>query len=242
MMSAQGPSQVMDADQRFCIVADDRESPGPVLAALRRRDCVRLRVALLPVGDYRVDDVLLFERKTLRDLVASIKDGRLFAQGLRLTEGPLRPALILEGRSQDLTNSGMRREAIQGALVTLTLFLGIPLLRSLNPEETVDLMLCAARQGRAFASGALPRRGRRPRGKACVQNHILQGLPGVGPARAKRLLDRFGSIEAVVVAPVDTLATVPGIGKQTATQIRWAVQETAGLYSAMLDSDPLWPI
>jgi ERCC4-type nuclease len=232
----------MAANQTFSVVADDRELAGAVLAALQRHACVQLRVERLPVGDYRIDDTLLFERKTLLDLAASIKDGRLFAQGLRLVEAPLRGALILEGRSQDLADSRMRREAIQGALVTLTLFLGIPLLRSMDPTETASLMLFAARQGRAFASGALPRKGRRPRGKARVQSRILQGLPGVGPERAKRLLDRFGSIEAVIAAPAEALATVPGIGKGTAEGIRWAVQETAGPYGLALDADALWPI
>jgi ERCC4-type nuclease len=232
----------MDASQTFSIVADDRESAGAVLAALQRRECVQLRLERLPVGDYRVDDALLFERKTLRDLVASIKDGRLFAQGLRLAEAPLRAALILEGRSQDLANSGMRRGAIQGALVTLALFLGIPLLRSMDPEETVSLMLFAARQGRAFASGALPRKGRRPRGKTRVQSHILQGLPRIGPERARRLLDRFGTVEAVIAAPADALAAVPGIGKDTATAIRWAVHDSAASYDLAPEADPLWPI
>ena len=232
----------MDQNQTFSVVVDDREAAGGVLAALQRRECVRLRVERLAVGDYRVDDALLFERKTLLDLVASIKDGRLFAQGLRLAEAQLRGVVILEGRSQDLVDSRMRREAIQGALVTLTLIMGIPLLRSMDPEETASLMLFAARQGRAFAWGALPRKGRRPRGKVRVQNHILQGLPGVGPERARRLLDRFGSIEAVIAAPAEALASVPGIGKGTADGIRWAVQEVAGPYTLAADGDPFWSL
>ena len=222
----------MESTQRFSITVDDRESSGAVLAALRRREYVRLQVARLPVGDYRVDDSLLFERKTLPDLVASIKDGRLFAQGLRLANAPppLRGALILEGTSQDLAECRMRREAIQGALVTLTLFLGLPLLRSMDPEETANLILFAARQGRTFASGTLPRKGKRPRGKQRVQSRILQGLPGIGPERARRLLERFGTIEAVIAAPAADLASVPGIGKATAEAIRWAVEETPASY------------
>ena len=123
----------MTTSQRFCIVVDDRESTGSVLAALQQRADVLTRVERLPVGDYQVDDSLLFERKTLPDLVASIKDGRLFSQGLRLANAPLRAALILEGRARDLAQSHMRREAIQGALVNLTLFLGIPL-RLMRPS------------------------------------------------------------------------------------------------------------
>ena len=223
----------MNANQTFSIVVDDRESAGAVLGALQQRECVQVRVERLPVGDYLVDDALLFERKTLPDLVASIKDGRLFAQGLRLANAPLRTALILEGTAQALAGSRMRREAIQGALVNLTLFLGIPLLRSRDPQETADLILFAARQGRALATGALPRKGKRPRGKPRIQSRILQGLPGVGPERARRLLERFGTIEAVIGAPAAELAGIPGIGKGTAEAIRWAVEDTAAQYDRL---------
>ena len=231
-----------DRKQGYRIVVDDREAPGAVLEALRRDKCVHLSVQRLPVGDYRVDDALLFERKTLPDLVASIKDGRLFAQGLRLTQAPLRAAIILEGRSQELADSRMRREAIQGALVTLTLFLGIPLLRSMDPEETAGLILLASRQGRAHASGLLPRKGTRPRGKSRVQGRILQGLPGVGPERARRLLERFGTVEDVFTAPADALASVPGIGKATAEAIRWAIEEPRALYGMDTTPDDLWSL
>jgi DNA excision repair protein ERCC-4 len=74
----------------------------------------------------------------------------------------------------------------------------------------------------------LPRKGGRPRGKARVRSRILQGLPGVGPERARRLLDRFGTVGAVIAAPAEALVSVPGIGPGTAEAIRWAVQETAG--------------
>ena len=124
----------------------------------------------------------------------------------------------------------MRREAIQGALITLTLFLGIPLLRSRDLHETIRLLLYAARQGRAVASGALPRKGRRYKGKRRVQAHILQGLPGVGPERAKRLLDQFGSIEAVVTANEEELTAIQGIGRGTAQAIRWSVEEALTPY------------
>ena len=99
------------------VVIDDRERAEPVAAALRRSGSVLIEVRRLPAGDYLVDDTLLFERKTLADLCASIKDGRLFAQGLRLTRAPQRPALILEGRSDALTcASVLPTQATSGAV------------------------------------------------------------------------------------------------------------------------------
>ncbi len=212
------------------VVVDDREANSGIVEILRARQDVRVRVERLPVGDYRVDESLLIERKTLPDLVASIKDGRLFTQACRLANARLWSAVILEGTSRDLAGSGMRREAIQGALITLTLFMGLPLLRSRGPEESARIMLYAARQGRAVATGALPRRGRRPRGKYRVQARVLQGLPGVGPERARRLLERFGTLEAVVAADQDELASVEGIGPGTAAAIRWAIRDPGDEY------------
>jgi DNA excision repair protein ERCC-4 len=216
----------MDQTQVFSIRVDDREAAGALLPALQRKPEFQISIERLPVGDYLIDDALLFERKTLMDLVASIKDGRLFAQAERLVNaGPL-GALIIEGMAKDLAESRMRREAIQGALVTLTLYFGLPLLRARDPDESALLMLFAARQGRAFAQGAIPRSGKRPRGKARLQSHILQGLPGIGPQRAKRLIEHFGTIEAVIAAETDDLTQVTGIGKGVAELIRWAVRET----------------
>ena len=179
----------------IAIVADDRERDGGVVGLLRHRDDVCQTIERLPLGDYRIDDALLVERKTLPDLILSIKDARLFSQGLRLAEADLRTALILEGTSRDIADSGMRREAIQGALITLTLFLGIPLLRSMDQAETARLLLYAARQGRAIATGALTRRGRRPRGKFRTQAHIAgtaRNRTGAGQTPAGPFWQRRG--------------------------------------------------
>lgn len=209
----------------FRIDVDDRECASPVLAALRECADFHMVVTRLPLGDYRVDGRFLFERKTLTDLVAAIKDGRLFRQALKLSAATMRPAIILEGTGRELAGSGMRWEAIQGALVTVSLFCGVPLLRTRTPEETVRTMLFAARQGRTFASGALPRRGRRPRGKRARQLYILQGFPGIGPERAHRLLERFGSVEAIARATAEDLRSVEGIGERIAGALRWSVEE-----------------
>jgi len=123
---------------------------------------------------------------------------------------------------------------VQSALIGLTLYLGIPLLRFQGPTETAQLMLFAARQGRSVATGTVPHPGRRPRGKPRIQARVLQGLPGVGPQRARRLLETFGSVEGVMQADAEALAGVRGIGQATAETIRWAVEETSPAYG---DSD-----
>jgi DNA excision repair protein ERCC-4 len=228
-----GNFQRMNATSEiFRIEVDDRESGGPVLPSLRQCTDFRATVMRLPLGDYRVDGRFLFERKTLTDLVAAIKDGRLFRQALKLSATTMQPVIILEGTGRELVGSSMRWEAIQGALVTVSLFCGVPLLRTRTPEETVRTMLFAARQGRTFASGALPRRGRRPRGKRARQLYVLQGFPGIGPERAHRLLERFGSVEAITRAGAEDLCSVPGIGERIAGALRWSVEESRCSYHA----------
>jgi DNA excision repair protein ERCC-4 len=212
------------------IIADHHEKNSGVIEVLRAYEKVTVDMRTLQLGDYRVDDLFLFERKTLPDFITSIIDGRIFRQGVRLASSSLRSVLILEGTSESITKSGMRREAIQGALITISLCLGIPVLRSVNPEETARLILYAARQIKTFAVDSLPRRGIRPKGKRAVQLHILQGLPGVGPKRAKMLLSALGSVEAVLNASADELKGVGGVGKKTVETIRWAVSETENLY------------
>ena len=45
---------------------------------------------------------------------------------------------------------------------------------------------------------------------------VLDDIDGVGPATRKRLLRRFGSVDAVRTASLDDLTDVPGVGEKTA--------------------------
>jgi excinuclease ABC subunit C len=65
---------------------------------------------------------------------------------------------------------------------------------------------------------------RRLRGKRQVES-ALDGLPGIGPARKKALIERFGSTSAVRRATVDDLRAVPGITESLARSILTALAE-----------------
>lgn len=205
------------------VIADDRERRGGVVEALSAMEDVNTEIQRLPLGDYLAGSNLLVERKTLEDFACSIVDGRLFSQTVRLARSPHESVLILEGRAGAASKLGIRREAVQGAMITVNLILGIPILRSGDPGETAKLIHYAARQLDAVARGVVQRGGYRPRGKKGRQLFVLQGLPGIGRERARRLLDSFGSVEAVMKASAEELRSVEGIGKGTARRIRWAV-------------------
>jgi len=213
------------------IVIDDRERSQPIRQALSAMEDVSWSVERLAMGDFQVDG-LVFERKTLPDFALSVIDGRLFRQMARLAASPLKGVLILEGQSRDLRQGEIHREALQGALITTSLVLGIPVLRALGPAETARLMVYAARQVSRIAAGGLPRSGFRPKGRRKQQLYILQSLPGVGPARAARLLERFGSVQNVLNAGVEDLTAVDGVGGNTARNIRRVIRESQAPYGA----------
>jgi len=212
------------------VVADDREVTSGVIDALRRHAACQVEIRRLRLGDYQVGGRMLFERKTLRDLVVSIVDGRFLRQACQLARSPLQPVIVLEGTAHDLAESGMSREAIQGALVTATVVLGIPLLRSRDAMESAKLILFSARQLSTLVGGALPRTGSRPKSKRALQLHILQGLPHVGPVRAARMIDTFGTVEATVTATPEQLLQIKGLGPTLARKIRWSLNEPTALY------------
>jgi DNA excision repair protein ERCC-4 len=222
-------------DHRISIIADDRERNAQVIQFFSEMPNVSVNVERLVLGDYLVDDRLLFERKALNDFALSLIDGRLFRQMTRLAGSKHKGVLILEGTGKDIAKVGVRREALQGALITVSLVLGIPILRSQSPSESAHLILYAAKQVNYLTGGGIPRHGSRPRGKRKRQLFILQGFPGVGPERAARLLEKFGSVQAIVTASFEELQAVEGIGKHIAEKITWAVNESMQTYGSSGD-------
>lgn len=212
-------------DSSINIIVDDREQKCEVIQLLLGIENVDVKIRRLSIGDYQIDNRVVVERKTLRDFAVSIIDGRLFRQMIRLANSKFAGVLILEGTGKEIAENGVTRESMQGALITVSLMLGIPVLRSANASETAKLIVYVAGQIESIARGGVHRYGYRPKDKRKRQIFILQGLPGVGPERADRLLDKFESVAAVISASSDELQTVYGIGNSVADKIKLAVSE-----------------
>jgi DNA excision repair protein ERCC-4 len=230
-MSEAQPSESAPAEGcRLVIQADDREAESGVIECLRALPGVDVQVLRLSLGDYLVEGYGLFERKTVADFAASVTSGHLFDQAVRLANSSQPATLILEGGASALAGIQVRREALQGAMVSLGLIFRIPVLRSRDPAETARLLVYAGDQLRRHEEDRGLRPGRRPKGKRRRQLWILQGLPGVGPERARQLLEVFGSVESVMNARQAELEELDGIGPKTAQGIREILQETPPNY------------
>jgi Fanconi anemia group M protein len=209
----------------------------------------------LATGDVRLSERVLIERKTARDLVNSLTDGRLLHQCRRLNAAALRPLLLVEigeGHGQ-----AVHPDAVHGVLAYISLDLGMPVMMTKNAEETARFLVAAAQREhdlmehwayramqridpssdaqaveRATSAAAaeikaielgthesVPLANRWPQHAVEEQTAVLAAIEGVGPSKAKALIEAFGSLAGVFAAPVEQLSQVKTIGAVTAMSV-----------------------
>lgn len=200
------------------IEVDYRERPSGIPEILENYH-IDVRIRTLRFGDYVVSDFATVERKTARDFLISIIDGRLFAQVSKLRTNCRNPILLIEG---DINTPGMdvHPRAIQGCLVSICAIWRIPVLFTASVEQTAEVLIMLGEQERRHTSLLGPRKGYRPKRLISRQLFFLQGLPQVGPQLAVRLLKHFGNVERIINASADELLQVEGIGKTTVQRIQ----------------------
>lgn len=102
-------------------------------------------------------EILLFERKSLTDLLASIKDGRYEEQSHRIihTSGlhPHNVIYVIEGAFSSLRNPADKK-IILSAMTSLSYFKGFSVFRTMTVLETAELILAmATKLEKEFAKG-----------------------------------------------------------------------------------------
>jgi crossover junction endonuclease MUS81 len=135
------------------IVVDCRED-----ALLNRMNAVEglcIESKSLPIADIAFivpatgQDLLLFERKTLQDLLASIKDGRYEEQSHRLLHStgvpPHHIVYVLEGLMSQL-KSDAERNLVFSTITSLSYFKGFSVFRTSTVQETADLLVAMSRK------------------------------------------------------------------------------------------------
>lgn len=205
------------------LLVDPSERQSALLGAVQRSGTFDVRIVRLTTGDYLIDNEVLIERKTVGDFAASLVDGRLFPQAARLAHSRYRSLLLIEG-PPPASMPDVHPHALEGALVSLAAMWRLPVLHSRDPEHSFRILQFLADQAGRQPHRVLRRFDRKPKRLASRRLFLLQGLPGVGPALAHRLLCHFGSVERVLTVDAATLAKVRGIGVKKAARIRELVR------------------
>ena len=200
------------------VVVDFREKPSGIID-LMIVGGIDVQVKRVANGDFILDGVITVERKTADDFIVSIIDGRLFGQLANLKKNSDHPVLLIEG-NPFRTGLKMSRSAIRGALLNVQTVWKVPVVFSRSIEDSVELMQIMAHQFEKMSDVVILRSGYRPRRINTRQLYVLQGFPGIGPHLAKRLLNHFGSVAAVLGASAEKLKGVKGVGRVTAETIR----------------------
>ena len=199
------------------ITADDREKSSGLIDLLTKQG-IDVSVRRLPCCDYVINHEIGIERKTGRDFLVSIMDGRLFRQALRMKRMMPRPIFLIEG-NPFLVDMDFSAKAIRGAMISLQVIWCIPILFSRSKEETCQIFRFIDEQDNKTENLLKLRHGYRPKKLISRQLYILQGFPKIGPKLAKQMLSHFGSVRNAMKAERDALLEVAGIGKSTAGTI-----------------------
>jgi ERCC4-type nuclease len=203
------------------ITVDSREvkAARALVSALRQRG-LDVRVEKLPAGDYLIEggENILVERTTLSDFSRKIMTARLWEQveAMANTENVTPVVLVEFGKLY----SSISLESIYGALLSIALDWKIHTLFSPNRVHTAVIL-----EGLYRRAEMSEKKHERPvfKPKARSSNEevlrVVANLPHVSVVRARKLLERFKTIQALANASVAELRSVDGIGERIAERI-----------------------
>jgi ERCC4-type nuclease len=214
---------------RVLVYADCRETPSRINDHIEELGAL-VSCKQLKVGDYIASDRVGIERKTITDFLGSIMNGRLFKQLDELSSSFDKPLLIIEGNPELLWHeSGMHPNALRGALASITVDYGVPIIWTRNSRETAaQIHWIAHREQNKKPNGISIRGEKRLRDRPGQQEFIVSGLPFVNSTLSRRLLERFGTVRKIFNAKPEKLMKVDKIGEKKAMQIWELLNEEYG--------------
>ena len=122
------------------IVVDEREKKSGIPDLLKSIG-LNIEMKTLPIGDYIVAPETIVERKSIRDLMASVFDGRLFDQCSRLKEHFEHPIVLMEGNVDEIEEITENPLIFYGALSTVVIDFKIPVIPTPSAAHTAKLLV-----------------------------------------------------------------------------------------------------
>ena len=200
------------------IIIDKRERKSGIPDLLRAVG-INIEMKTLPIGDYIVAPETIVERKSIRDLVSSVFDGRLFDQCNRLKEHYQFPIILMEGNVDEINEITENPLIFYGAVSTIALDFKIPIIPTPSADHTAKLLvsLCSRKE---TPKGPFLKKIKKSNNVQKQQLTALSSLPGVGEKLSIRMLKKFGSPLRVFNANLAELTKVEGLGAARAKKIK----------------------
>jgi ERCC4-related helicase/ERCC4-type nuclease len=140
--AAKSEIESMIPKKNLKLILDHREASSSLAAYLRSMG-VEVVFEHLKYGDIQLSDNTIIERKTSRDLLNSLIDGRLMKQCHKLIECSEKPLLLIELGE---VGNAVHPNAVLGAMAHITLDLGIPVMMTKNTIESSHFLTIAAKR------------------------------------------------------------------------------------------------
>jgi DNA excision repair protein ERCC-4 len=200
------------------IIVDERERKSGIPDLLKSVG-LNVEMKTLPIGDYIVAPETIVERKSIRDLMASVFDGRLFDQCTRLKEHFENPIVLIEGNVDEIEEITENPLIFYGAISTVVLDFKIPIIPTPSASHTAKLLVSMCSRKDAPKGPYLKKIKKSPDLER-QQLSSLCSLPGIGEKFAIRMLEKFGTPLKVFTATTAELSKVEGLGEARAKKIK----------------------
>ena len=200
------------------IIVDDREQKSGIPKLLKSVG-LQVEMKTLSIGDYIVAPETIVERKSIRDLLASVFDGRLFDQCTRLKEHFEHPIILMEGNVDEIEEITDNPLIFYGALSTIVIEFKIPVIPTPSATHTAKLLvsMCSRKESH---KGPFLKKIKKSSDLEKQQLSALCSLPGIGEKFAVRMLEKFGTPLRVFTATTTELSKVEGLGEARAKKIK----------------------
>ncbi len=200
------------------IIVDERERKSGIPDLLKSVG-MNIEMKTLPIGDYIVAPETIVERKSIRDLMASVFDGRLFDQCTRLKAHFENPIVLMEGNVDEIEEITENPLIFYGAISTVVLDFKIPIIPTPSASHTAKLLVSMCSRKDAPKGPYLKKIKKSPDLEK-QQLSSLCSLPGIGEKFAVRMLEKFGTPLKVFTATTAELSKVEGLGEARAKKIK----------------------
>lgn len=196
-------------DEKITIIIDHREKNSSVASELMSLG-FKIEFKSLPIADYIVKDIAI-ERKSISDFKSSIINKRIFSQLLELKQYP-KNILIIEGITEEDIYKGIIHEnAFRGFILLIILEYQVPIVFTQDSKDTAKYISVLAKKGKNKSLSL--RASKILLTKEEQIQFILEGIPNIGPVKAKKLLEKFKTIKNIINASEEEIQ--PILGKRT---------------------------